>query len=215
MRRRCRPRQVPEQPAPTEQFTPPAYTPPSPGVRRPAEHRVRRTTELSTARRLSATGLRAARLLAAADYPPPPSYPPPGAQQPAYPPPYPDPSAYGGQPSYRRPVLSPAAATAVRRCAGIPAAVVVSGNGVSRRVRRRYGQPQPEDQPDGDLVAGGLARRFFCGWVDPVGIVLGIVALNQIKETRQGGHGLAIAGIAVGAASLIIGLIWFIFALSA
>jgi hypothetical protein len=56
---------------------------------------------------------------------------------------------------------------------------------------------------------------FLCWLGGPIGIALGFVALNQIKEKRQGGHGLAVAGIAVGAASLIIGLIWFIFAISA
>ena len=45
--------------------------------------------------------------------------------------------------------------------------------------------------------------------------MLGVIALNQIKETRQGGHGLAIAGIAVGVATLIISIIWTVFALSA
>jgi hypothetical protein len=38
-----------------------------------------------------------------------------------------------------------------------------------------------------------------------VGVVLGIVALNQIKEKQEAGRGLAIAGIAVGAVSLLIG----------
>ena len=47
-----------------------------------------------------------------------------------------------------------------------------------------------------------------------VGIALGVIALNQIKERRQGGHGLAIAGIAVGVATLIISVIWILFALN-
>ncbi len=47
-----------------------------------------------------------------------------------------------------------------------------------------------------------------------IGIALGVIALNQIKETRQGGHGLAIAGIAVGVATLIISIIWTAFAFS-
>ncbi len=41
------------------------------------------------------------------------------------------------------------------------------------------------------------------------------MALNQIKKTRQAGHGLAIAGIVVGVATLIISMIWTIYALSA
>ena len=52
-------------------------------------------------------------------------------------------------------------------------------------------------------------------WISSIaGIGLGIAALNQIKERRQGGHGLAVAGIAVGVATLIIGIIWTVFALS-
>ena len=47
-----------------------------------------------------------------------------------------------------------------------------------------------------------------------VGIALGVIALNQIKERRQGGHGLAVAGIAVGIATLIISIIWTAFAFS-
>ena len=64
----------------------------------------------------------------------------------------------------------------------------------------------------GSLVASLVG--FLCGIGSIVGIVLGIVALNQIKETREGGHGLAIAGIAVGALSLVISLIWIVVAFS-
>jgi len=39
------------------------------------------------------------------------------------------------------------------------------------------------------------------------GIVLGIIALNQIKQTREGGQGLAIAGIALGGAAVFVWLI--------
>lgn len=61
----------------------------------------------------------------------------------------------------------------------------------------------------------GFPLLFVCyigigGWI--AGIVLGIVALGQIKQTRQNGSGLAVAGIAVGAAALlltVIGLIVF------
>jgi hypothetical protein len=46
-----------------------------------------------------------------------------------------------------------------------------------------------------------------------LGIVLGIAALNQIKRAPQAGYGLAVAAIVVGVATLIIGLIWTIYAL--
>ena len=64
----------------------------------------------------------------------------------------------------------------------------------------------------GSLVAsiGGFPLLFLCylgvaSWV--VGVVLGIVALNQIKQTNQEGRGMAIAGIAVGAVALVIAAI--------
>ena len=61
----------------------------------------------------------------------------------------------------------------------------------------------------GSLVAsiGGFPLLFACyagvaAWI--VGIMLGIVALNQIKQANQEGRALAIAGIAVGAVGLVI-----------
>ena len=44
-----------------------------------------------------------------------------------------------------------------------------------------------------------------------VGIVLGIIALNEIKRTRQDGYGLAVAGIVVGVATLIVYLVLIMF----
>jgi hypothetical protein len=41
-------------------------------------------------------------------------------------------------------------------------------------------------------------------------LVLGIVALNQIKRTNQDGRGLAIAGIAISAVQLALGVVWLI-----
>ena len=64
------------------------------------------------------------------------------------------------------------------------------------------------------LVFSVLGIVPFCGGIlSIVGITLGAVALSQIKETRQEGYGLAVSGIVVGVAMLIVGLIWTIFAL--
>ncbi len=52
------------------------------------------------------------------------------------------------------------------------------------------------------LVSSGFG--FLCGIGSIVGIVLGLIALNQIKRTNEGGRGLAIAGIAVGAVGLVV-----------
>ncbi|ORV06351.1 DUF4190 domain-containing protein [Mycobacterium celatum] len=56
-------------------------------------------------------------------------------------------------------------------------------------------------------VVLGVPLTFFCylGLLIPlVGVVLGVVALNQIKHTHQQGRGLAIAGIAVGAVTFAL-----------
>jgi hypothetical protein len=42
--------------------------------------------------------------------------------------------------------------------------------------------------------------------------VLGTIALDQIKRTRQDGYGLAVAGIVIGIATLVVTLIVMIFA---
>jgi hypothetical protein len=57
----------------------------------------------------------------------------------------------------------------------------------------------------GSLVASVVG--VCCGIGSIVGIVLGIIAMNQIKERGENGHGLAIAGIAVGAATLLINVV--------
>lgn len=48
---------------------------------------------------------------------------------------------------------------------------------------------------------------LLCGVGSIIGIALGFVALSQIKRTGQGGHGLAVAGIAIGFASAVLALI--------
>ncbi|MGV7796039.1 DUF4190 domain-containing protein, partial [Mycobacterium kansasii] len=45
-----------------------------------------------------------------------------------------------------------------------------------------------------------------------VAIVLGAVAINQIKRTQQDGYGLAVAGIVIGIATLVVSLIVMMFA---
>jgi len=54
---------------------------------------------------------------------------------------------------------------------------------------------------------------LFCCIGGIVGIVLGLVALNQIKQTRQEGYAPAVAGIVIGVATVIISLIIWIFAM--
>jgi hypothetical protein len=58
------------------------------------------------------------------------------------------------------------------------------------------------------LVASVVGLVPFCGFIfSIIGILLGAIAINQIKKTRQSGYGLAVAGIVVGVATLAVGLI--------
>lgn len=58
----------------------------------------------------------------------------------------------------------------------------------------------------GSLVASAVG--VLCGVGSLVGIVLGIVALNQIKTNGEGGAVAAIASIAVGAATLLLNVVF-------
>jgi uncharacterized protein with PQ loop repeat len=58
---------------------------------------------------------------------------------------------------------------------------------------------------------GGWTFIPVIGWI--VGIILGIVALNQIRASNgtQAGHGLAVAGVVIGIIGLALGLIACVF----
>lgn len=53
---------------------------------------------------------------------------------------------------------------------------------------------------------------WICGIGPILGIVFGFVALNQIKQTGQGGRGLALAGIIVGGVAVAFMLLYFVVA---
>ncbi|WP_405487858.1 DUF4190 domain-containing protein [Nocardia sp. NBC_00511] len=55
----------------------------------------------------------------------------------------------------------------------------------------------------------GLPSLFFCVFIpliSIVGLVLGIVSLNQLKTSGQQGRGLALGGVWVGAIGTVIGI---------
>lgn len=49
-----------------------------------------------------------------------------------------------------------------------------------------------------------LVFAFLCPLI---GIILGVVAKNQIKQTGEGGDGLATAAIIIGVVSMVLGFI--------
>jgi hypothetical protein len=179
--------QAAEQPGYTP---PPAYTPPSPGYEAPSYQQPQ-------------------------GYPnfPPPDYP---QQQPGYPPPpYPGPPGYGASPYPPPQYGTPQYGTPPPSGYGPPpAGYGPPPTGYPAPEYSAYGQPA---QKTNQLAIASIVAScigVLCGIGSIVGIALGIVALNQIKQSREGGHGLAIAGIAVGGVTLFINVIWTILAIS-
>ncbi|HEY3562657.1 MAG TPA: DUF4190 domain-containing protein [Kribbella sp.] len=93
-----------------------------------------------------------------------------------------------------------------------------------------YGQPQYGQSPYAPSVYGGYGytgsagtnglatASLICslagiliGLSAPVGIVLGIIALSQIKKRNQDGKGMAIAGIVVGSLLTLGSILIFLF----
>ncbi len=84
-----------------------------------------------------------------------------------------------------------------------------------------YG-PAPAYQPYGYPQArstNGLAIGAFitslcglltCGVTSLVGIILGIIAVNQIKQRDQNGRGLALAAIWIGVGLIVLWIVYFV-----
>ena len=49
---------------------------------------------------------------------------------------------------------------------------------------------------------------WLCGIGPILGLIFGFIALNQIKKTGEGGRGLALAGIIIGALAIVFGIIY-------
>ena len=67
------------------------------------------------------------------------------------------------------------------------------------------GYPQPRST--NGLAIASLILAFLCA---PAGIVCGIIGLEQIKTSGQGGRRIALAGIALGAFWILLGLLVFL-----
>ena len=80
-----------------------------------------------------------------------------------------------------------------------------------------WGPPPVWRRPTNQLAPIALVLCFF-GVLAPVGLALGIVARKQIRQTGEGGDGLALAAVVVGgvvSTLLLIGIVIWIVALSA
>jgi len=79
----------------------------------------------------------------------------------------------------------------------------------------QYQQPQfqpqfqqqfPTAQKTNGLAIASFVCSFFCGIL---GIIFGIIAISQINKTNGNGKGLAIAGICLGAAGMVVSWIFW------
>lgn len=121
-------------------------------------------------------------------YPPPPGYPQPdhqqqGYQQAGYPPPGMPPPGY--PPQYQGGYGAPYDPYAPARPVG------TNGKAIAALVT-------------------SLSGLFFCGVPSIVGVILGIIAMRETKRTGQEGHGMALAGVIVGALSVVGWLIYVV-----
>ncbi|MEC3913963.1 DUF4190 domain-containing protein [Nocardia sp. CDC160] len=151
---------------------------------------------------------------------------PPAAPQPQ---PSPPPAGYTSAPQYQNPPLTPPPQPVypnypqpqANPTAGYPPAGQVQGGGAQPPGYgypgyQPYGYSLPTQQTNSLAIASlivsivGLPGMFMCLFIpliSIVGLVLGIVSLNQIKSNpQQQGRGLALGGIWVGAAGVVIGL---------
>lgn len=64
--------------------------------------------------------------------------------------------------------------------------------------------PAPVQAKTNTLAIAALISVFF---INLLGIILGHIALNQIKTTGEGGRGLALAAVIIGYVSVVIGII--------
>jgi hypothetical protein len=75
-----------------------------------------------------------------------------------------------------------------------------------------YGYPQ--SQGTSGMAIGALIASLLgfvtCGIGSIVGIILGAIAVNQIKQSGQDGRGMALAGIWIGVGVIVLSVVWFV-----
>lgn len=62
---------------------------------------------------------------------------------------------------------------------------------------------------NGLAIASLVVSLLCCG---PVGLILGLAALNQLKTSGQDGRGLALAGAIIGGISTAVAVLYFVVA---
>jgi uncharacterized membrane protein len=75
----------------------------------------------------------------------------------------------------------------------------------------QYGQqaPYPPAQPGYNTMS--IVAFILAFFISVVGVILGFVALSQIKKSGEQGRGLAVAAIIIGFAEIVLGIILTIF----
>ncbi|OBF65705.1 hypothetical protein A5753_07890, partial [Mycobacterium sp. 852002-51971_SCH5477799-a] len=141
---------------------------------------------------------------------PPPVAPPPGFEQPpgygapAYPPP---PPPYVGPPTYGPPAYPGGY---------YPTPDYQGGYYPTPDYQGGYGSVPQQKAGTNALAIASLISSFtglLCCVGSIVAIVLGAIAVRQIKRTGQDGFGLAVAGIVIGIAMLGVTLVFVLFAM--
>lgn len=72
-----------------------------------------------------------------------------------------------------------------------------------------YGQPGYQPQKTNTMAILGLVFAFV---FSPLGVVFSAIGLKQIKERREGGRGLALAGLILSIIFVVIGILFVILA---
>ncbi|MFC9994698.1 DUF4190 domain-containing protein [Nocardia sp. NPDC127526] len=145
------------------------------------------------------------------------SYTPPPQQYPNYPPSQPNPVQQNPAGGYPPPAPAPAYGqnSGGYQTPGYPQ----QGAYPQPSGYQPYGYAQQPMGTNGMAIASlivsilGLSTMLFCFLPigSLVGLILGVVGLNQVKQSGQDGKGLALGGIWVGAAGLAIGVVLWLF----
>jgi len=72
-----------------------------------------------------------------------------------------------------------------------------------------YGQPGYQPQKTNTMAILGLVFAFV---FSPLGIVFSAIGLKQIKQRREGGRGLALAGLIISIISVVLGILLLVLA---